>query len=44
MRDGFFLSLLNLLFGLEPVVEFRAGLIASLELEFVSSLSDSLFE
>ena len=42
--DRVFFGLANLLFGLEPVVEFRTGLIASLNVEFMGSSSDSLFE
>ncbi len=34
----------NLLFGLEPIVEIRAGLIASLNVEFIGSTPDSLFK
>jgi hypothetical protein len=34
----------NLLFGLEPVVEFRAGLIAFSDIEFVGAAPDSFFE
>jgi hypothetical protein len=33
----------NFFLGLEPVVYFRTGLIASPEIEFVSSASDSFF-
>jgi len=39
-----FLGSANLLFGLEPVVEFRAGLIALLNVEFIGSSSYSFFE
>ena len=42
--DGVFFGLANLLFGLEPVVEFRTGLITSLNVEFMGSWSDSFFE
>ena len=42
--SSLFLGSANLLFGLEPVIEFRAGLIASLNVEFIGSSSDSLFE
>ena len=34
----------DLRFGLEPVIEFRAGLIASLDVEFVRSMADAFFE
>jgi hypothetical protein len=44
MRGGLCLSLLNLLFGLEPVVEFGAGLIAALYIEFVRSALNLFFE
>src|SRR5439155_9238811 len=30
--------------GLQPVIEFRSGLIASLDVEFMGSLADSFFE
>jgi hypothetical protein len=36
-RDGLLLGAANLLFGLEPVVEFRAGLIAFSDIAFVGS-------
>ena len=42
--DGFFSGAANLLFGLEPVVEFRAGLIPSLDVQFVRSAADTFFE
>src|SRR5207244_1325276 len=42
--DGCLLSSQNLLFGLEPVFEFRAGLIALEDVQFVSSSPDSLFK
>lgn len=42
--DRVFLGPANLFFGLEPVVQFRTGLIASLNVEFMSSSSDSFFE
>ena len=40
----FFFGSADLVFGLEPVVEFRACLIASPEIEFVGSASDTFFE
>ena len=43
-RIGFLLLCLkHLFFGLEPVVEFRARLITSLDVEFVGSSPDSFF-
>src|SRR5437879_13551782 len=39
-----FLGSANLLFGLEPVVEFRAGLIALEDVQLVGSPPDSLFK
>jgi hypothetical protein len=39
-----FLSLKNLLFGLEPIIEFRARLIAALDIQFVSATLDAFFE
>ena len=39
--DGFLLGLYNFIFRLEPVVEFRAGLIPSLEVDFVGSSPDA---
>jgi hypothetical protein len=36
--------MLNLLFGLEPVVEFRAGFVAALDVELVGSSPDLFFE
>ena len=36
--DGLLFGAANLLLGLAPVVEFRAGLIAVLEVEFVGAL------
>ncbi len=39
-----FLGSVNLLFGLEPVVEFRTRLTTSLDMEFVGSAPDSFFE
>src|SRR6266852_2627187 len=41
--DGLFLGSADLFFGLKPVVEFRAGLVAAQDVEFVSSASDSFF-
>ena len=38
------LCLKHLFFGLEPVVEFRARLIPSLDVEFVGSSPDSFLE
>ena len=42
--DGFFLGSADLLFRLEPVVQFRAGLIPSLDVQFVRSAEDTFFE
>src|SRR5713101_1019457 len=42
-RRGFFFGSANLLFGLEPVVELRVWLIASLDIEFVGSSPDLFF-
>ena len=42
--DGFFFGSADLLFSLEPVVDFRAGLIAALDVEFMRSAADTLFE
>jgi hypothetical protein len=42
--DRFLFGSADLIFGLDPVVYFRTGLIASLEVEFVGSVPDSLFE
>ena len=39
-----FLGSANLLFGLEPVVQFRAGLIAPQDVQFVGPALDSFFE
>src|SRR6516162_7101664 len=38
--DSFLFSSANLFFGLEPVVELRAGLIASLNVQFMGSPPD----
>jgi hypothetical protein len=42
--DRFLFGFSDFLFGSKPVVEIRAGLIASPEVEFVSSSPDSFFE
>jgi len=42
--DDLLLCLKHLFFGLEPVVEFRARLIPSLDVEFVGSSPDSFLE
>ena len=42
--ENLFLCTLNLFLGLKPVVKFRAGLIASQDIEFVCSFLDSFFE
>jgi hypothetical protein len=42
--EGLFLGSLKFFLGLEPVVKFRAGLIASRDVEFVCPLPDSFFE
>src|SRR6266496_2074801 len=34
----------DLLFGLEPVVELRAGFVAALDVELISSSADAFFE
>ena len=39
-----FQSLQHLLFGLEPIIEFRARLIAALDVEFVSATLNLFFE
>src|SRR6266852_8246417 len=39
-----FLSVKRLFFGLEPVIKFGAGLIAVLDIEFVSAAADAFFE
>ena len=39
--DGLLHGAPDLLFGLEPVIEFRAGLIAALDVEFIRSAADS---
>jgi hypothetical protein len=39
-----FLCHADLLFGLEPIVELRARLVATLQVEFVGSLPDLFFE
>lgn len=41
---GVFFGLANFLFGLEPIVEIRAWLIASLDVELIGSSPDSFFE
>jgi len=40
--DDFFLGSADLLFGLEPVIELRAGFVAALDVEFVGAALDSL--
>src|SRR5437867_10918452 len=42
--DGLLLGAAGLLFGLESVVEFRAGLIALEDVQFIRSAPDSLFK
>ena len=42
--EGLLFGSLDLFLGLEPVVKFRAGLIASQDVEFVCPLPDSFFE
>ena len=42
--DDLLLCLKHLFFGLEPIVELRARLITLLDVEFVGSSPDSLFE
>ena len=42
--DSFLFGSANFLFGLEPVVEFGAGLIASLNVQFIGSPLDSFVE
>src|SRR5713226_2067498 len=42
--EAFFPSPKNLLFGLEPIVQLRARLITSLDVEFVGSPLDLFFE
>jgi hypothetical protein len=42
--EGFFFGSADLLFGLEPVVKLGAGLVAAVDVEFVRSMADSLFE
>jgi len=42
--DPLFLGSAAFLFGLLPVIKFRAGLIASQDVEFVNSALDSFFE
>ena len=39
-----FVSVKRLFFGLEPVIGFGAGLIAVLDIEFVSATADAFFE
>jgi hypothetical protein len=39
-----FLSLKHFFFGLEPVIELGARLIAALDIEFVSATADAFFE
>ena len=40
----FFFGATDLLFGLQPVVQFRAGFISSSDVEFVRSSADTFFE
>ena len=42
--DRFLLGSTNLLFGLEPIVELRAGLIAALDVEFVGPAPDAFLK
>jgi hypothetical protein len=42
--DGLLLGSANLLFGLEPVVYFRTGLIAADDVQLVGAAADALFE
>src|SRR5580700_4069314 len=42
--DRFLFGSADLIFGQEPVVYFRTGLIASLEVEFVSAFADAFFK
>jgi hypothetical protein len=44
LTDPLLLGSLNLLFGLEPVVELAAGLVAALNVKFVRSAADAFFE
>ena len=42
--EGFFFGSADLFFGLEPVIELRAGFVAALDVEFVGAALDSFFE